>query len=705
MIVDSQTNIERTGMFGERRFTIKTGPKMFDLIIGGLYSNKIGAVVREVCSNAYDIHNRLGKKDVPFKVWLPCPLEPHFIVQDEGTGLSPEDIHKYYGGIGESSKENSNYDIGGFGLGAKSPFAYTDNFQIESRYKGRAYHFTTMKDEEGIPCLMNLGDHDTDEPDGLKISIPVAKTDYAAFRKELDEQLIGFDVKPQVMNSDNQIVFKSYPLDSALVSYDGVFLLNHEARNISPYRNFVRVVMGGVSYEVDIKQLGLDAACNTFIDNKSIVIFTEIGDVQITPSRESLEYKTKTVDFLNQKLSSFVKYIENEHRKAVDAEESPYSAMIVNHEWITKKYSPLPWAQRFTYRGKQYDSSGKIGYKGFHIRGTNIRPSGISYVKFGYLTNEFYIKNLMNVHLVYDDNSKNRNGRLKEFYNSDDRKHTHIAVLSGSLDDFKKALGDYLSDEDIKKHIIMLGDLPVPERVVVTRAKSEGIRGMTLNDGAIDELPEMDDEFIKNSAFLIQSGKVWEHMSIYIADEKDYPKNIFKLNGYAKKYVDILRSKGVLHAKDWAKKSNEKKMAELTNSKYARDCITQYLYSTIIKSQFAWVEKVDRDALVDAGIECPEKLKTPINLTNAEKTVMEWRSDTYVSKLAESDSFKDYVQKETEKFERSALVCKKYDVLKGLYSSSSDESWRFTKLFKGLTILIGEEESSEIYNGNLALVA
>ena len=121
---------EAHGLTGEKAyFTIKPNGKAFRTLIDGLYSNKVQVVIRELCANAPDSHIDAGQVK-PFKVSIPTALDAVFRVRDFGTGLTHEQVMKLYTTIFESTKEETNEQTGQLGLGSKSPFAYTDSFQV-----------------------------------------------------------------------------------------------------------------------------------------------------------------------------------------------------------------------------------------------------------------------------------------------------------------------------------------------------------------------------------------------------------------------------------------------------------------------------------------------------------------------------------------------------------------------------------------------
>jgi hypothetical protein len=170
-------NVEKTVQ--NSQFKIAANAKLFSILSDGVYVQKIDAVIREICSNAYDAHIE-ARQDKRFLVKLPNDLDPEFKVRDFGFGLSHEDMSMYTT-YGESTKSSSNAYIGAFGIGAKSPFAYTNTFNVTSYQNGKARAYS-MFVEDGAPQMTLLGEFETEEPSGLEVFFPVRVSDVREFQ-------------------------------------------------------------------------------------------------------------------------------------------------------------------------------------------------------------------------------------------------------------------------------------------------------------------------------------------------------------------------------------------------------------------------------------------------------------------------------------------------------------------------------------------
>ncbi len=142
--IDTTRTVESSGITESGDFRIKTTAAAFQLLSSGLYSNKIRAVVRELSCNALDAHVSAGKDSTPIEVKIPNRLDSQFYVKDQGPGLSHEQIMHMYTTYFDSTKQETNELIGGFGVGSKSPFSYTDSFSVESRHGGKRRLYTAF---------------------------------------------------------------------------------------------------------------------------------------------------------------------------------------------------------------------------------------------------------------------------------------------------------------------------------------------------------------------------------------------------------------------------------------------------------------------------------------------------------------------------------------------------------------------------------
>jgi HSP90 family molecular chaperone len=192
---DTNTTIAQIGTSQESQFKMKTSRKAFQ-ILSDLYSDKPLAIVRELGCNASDSMVAAGKADKPFHIHLPNSLEPWITIQDYGTGISHENIYAIYATYFESTKTNTNDQIGCLGLGSKSPFCYSDNFVVTSIHEGIKSIYNAYFNEQNTPAIALMSKQETTEGNGIAIQIPVKADDFTNFQQAVQKAFRFFPVKP-----------------------------------------------------------------------------------------------------------------------------------------------------------------------------------------------------------------------------------------------------------------------------------------------------------------------------------------------------------------------------------------------------------------------------------------------------------------------------------------------------------------------------
>lgn len=278
---------EVTSNVGERgAFTIKANGKAFKVLIDGLYADKIQSITREIWSNALDAHAMAGCTDRPFEVSFPTAFDPSFRVRDYGVSLTHDQVMHLYTTLFESTKEDTNDQVGKLGLGSKSPFAYTDSFSVTVVLDGQKRFYAAMIGADSVPTINFMGVEDSDEENGVEVAFPVDKRDVDAFARAAKRVSHGFDVKPTVTNMGSD-QFSGWPELPVLMTGEGWKMLRG---NIDGYRSQAYAKMGCVLYPLNANAMGDITQDERDILNHTFVIDFGIGDLEITASREELSY-------------------------------------------------------------------------------------------------------------------------------------------------------------------------------------------------------------------------------------------------------------------------------------------------------------------------------------------------------------------------------------------------------------------------------
>jgi transposase len=318
-IDQEKLNVERSGNFIEQEFRIKASTKAFEILSSGIYSDKLAALVRELCCNAYDAHKMVGKGDVPFLVKLPNSMEPNFVVRDYGNGMTEEQVANTFTVYFESDKTDSNEFVGYMGLGSKCPFAYTDNFSVTSYVGGKKYVYNLFVNEDRIPTCALMAIEDSDEPTGIEIIIAIDRYDHSSISHRASSILGRFDVKPEVTGSSH---FEFENFDEEYVIHTDKFAVKKSTWGDS------YAIMGNVAYELDHSDMDLIPEHNKLIQS-GVDFFFEIGELEPAASREKLSLTKKTVQNLKDRFDHVLAEVTKELEKNVSNAKTRWEAMCL----------------------------------------------------------------------------------------------------------------------------------------------------------------------------------------------------------------------------------------------------------------------------------------------------------------------------------------------------------------------------------------
>lgn len=299
--LETEIEVESFGAQETGSFSIAVNGKAFDILMSGLYSRANEAIVRELCTNAFDAHLAAGCVDRPFRLQLPSRWDDRFAVRDYGTSLGHHSVMTLYTKVFQSTKDKTNAQVGKYGLGSKTPFAYTDQFTVTAWMDGEKRVYTAFRDAERIPKISlfarEVVDHSTEGNEvGLEVSFPVQPKDLGSFNDAARRVLMGFDVKPITRSDVVQELAPSFQ------AKDGSWKV-YPSGNDLPLPDAPHVRQGCVIYPVDIQAVGRVAnaddmkGLNAFA-HEMIILDMPIGTVEVTPSRETLSYDPTTAQNL-----------------------------------------------------------------------------------------------------------------------------------------------------------------------------------------------------------------------------------------------------------------------------------------------------------------------------------------------------------------------------------------------------------------------
>lgn len=294
-----------------------------------LYSNKIGSIVREITSNCFDAHEELGiRADVEITIKDPDPLvneSGKVSFRDFGVGLDPERIKNIFSKYFSSTKRGTNGQIGGFGIGAKSPLSYTEFFEVHTIVGGIKYQYMVHRGVK-VPRIELIHKEESDEPRGTEIIIPLkSPQDAHIFRKEMRSQLMYFD----------NIYYTNCGIDNDYTIIRGKHFIIRERSGMDTKHptSQMRACIGKVSYPLDFSQLDIIDSYNIRTD---IALLFDIGEISVTMNRENIEYNDRTINVIKQRIKDVSKELAEIRMKSVENEEdlSSYISLALNKQYV-----------------------------------------------------------------------------------------------------------------------------------------------------------------------------------------------------------------------------------------------------------------------------------------------------------------------------------------------------------------------------------
>lgn len=356
----SNAVVNRDGLATDNAFTMQFNAKMAKILSDGLYADKVQSIIRELSCNAVDSHVASGQPERAIEVHLPTSWEPWFYVRDFGTGLDHQQIISHFTRYGASNKTDSNQLIGQLGLGCKSPFSYVDAFDVTAVKDGVRRQYSMYKNEEGMPSVALLDERNTDEANGVTVKMPVKAGDIVDFANKASRVYRWFTVKPTILGR-SEFKMDNYPV--ALEGTDwALYMMPDNYTRMPAY-----AVMGLVAYPIErdiITQLS--EGQSTMLDMPISMTF-EIGELEISASREALGYDARTQAAIRRKLDSVITELTQQ------VEQQFKSATTL---WEAKKiFYTLFEKSNMRHNKKLFVQNGGIAWNNTFIKSSSIEAA------------------------------------------------------------------------------------------------------------------------------------------------------------------------------------------------------------------------------------------------------------------------------------------------------------------------------------------
>jgi hypothetical protein len=204
---------------------------------------------------------------------------------------------------------------------------------VISRHKGMVSYYSVQLGPDGSPQLHVLAPPmPTTDADGLEVSFPVKREDIIQFQRAADTVSVGFSVPPTITNSKE----KAFTPVKRIYEGKDYYLYEHESMR-GAYAQ-----MGCVLYPIPSQYL--DYA------NRNIVYKFDIGDLEVTASREALSFGPNDPTEANIRLKAGVveANIFDVLQKEIDAQPKLFLAAKL-----------APKLRRFVMRGGDFKYRGQ----------------------------------------------------------------------------------------------------------------------------------------------------------------------------------------------------------------------------------------------------------------------------------------------------------------------------------------------------------
>jgi hypothetical protein len=292
---DKKPSLEMSDVMKATAFSVGDLGMLFDILRSKLYSNPIQVICREISCNARDAHREVGTPNKPIQITLPTASDPNLRIKDWGPGLSQERVETIFVKFGSSTKRDTNEQTGAWGLGGKSPFAYTDQFAIETIHQGVKYCYSAIIDPTKVGKLINTSKIATTETNGTEVIIPIQSKDFRTFIEGIEYTTRWFKPSPSIKGGKI-----SYQKPNVIVEGK-----NWSITESFSYNRNVRLLIDGIEYPLDFTALS---------GYRSLKILNEIqgdvslsfntGDLSLSASREAVHLDEATEKKITARLKS-----------------------------------------------------------------------------------------------------------------------------------------------------------------------------------------------------------------------------------------------------------------------------------------------------------------------------------------------------------------------------------------------------------------
>lgn len=288
---------------------------VIEVLRSRMYTNPIRIICQEIAANARDANREAGHKTTPIRIRFDhnffnnkgCSI----VIEDDGPGISPERMTEIFINYGASTKRHTNTQTGGFGLGCKTPFAYTDTFTILTKIDGVKYTYQAVIEKNRTGKIYLLFQEPTSDPNGTSIIIPVGEYDKNTFIRECHRATLFWNPRPVF---DPAFVV---PLP-ALKKHEDSFIID---------TGFCSLYSAGIYALVD----DIPYFFNNDDGFNKIAIFLRFktGELSVSANRETLHMDKETEEKITKRYKDFVASYTKAVFEEINKAPTYYHAVIL----------------------------------------------------------------------------------------------------------------------------------------------------------------------------------------------------------------------------------------------------------------------------------------------------------------------------------------------------------------------------------------
>lgn len=579
--IDS-TNIQINGSIDEVNFDIGNPTIILEYLRKSIYKNPLKALCQEIMSNARDAHREVGKDYIPIHIKLPNIFNTQLIIEDYGPGITPKRMKDVFIKFGNSTKrgndsnstDDGDLQTGGFGIGAKTPWAYTDVFNIITRSyedEGLVERTYSAIIGENRECkLLEINDCkkiiiEEGISTGTQIIVNINENDIKKCVNYIMKISYFWSVKPVLTGTDIP------EIEDKEILFEGegwsLYKSNHTYSNLESI-----ALIDEIPYPINLYDVDYENIYQRGLLDSNLVIKFNVNEISVSLSREEIRYSDDTKHVIKNKLNEIYNEISNSVLSYIKDCDNLWDAKIKFLHFTNSLNNTIVECLKnlkVSFNNVEYDLNSMISVN---------FPSTIRHYKYQSHKNKFSTQSSQsfNIHsnsiLIVNDVSKeyipkHRLETLKNEYpnyefllinNLSKNKETYISLLKPiNLSDIEPTIPEKIKSSKTGKTF--------KSKVFVLRYSDfwDSCGDIDLNDPNLLEENKYDGKFIyvpyymKNSE-IIPTKKVFKFQKIY--NKKVY--------GISRRFITKLNKDKWISIFDVIEKEKEKILTDKTNIPY-----------------------------------------------------------------------------------------------------------------------------------------